>query len=155
MGADWRGTTSSISELLSSLHSEPLFRDSFTDVTIILPDKTQVRAHKLVLALTSPRFEANFYGPLADDANADTFTVTDVSSKTFRSFLDFIYNSGKVENLETIDYFSLLEAGHRYLHKGLIKHCTQMLSKYISKLEVSEELVDFINNQSSSQLVHL
>ena len=146
MGADWRGTAKSISELLFSLQKEPsLIRDSFTDVTIILPDKTRVRAHKFVLVLASPRFEALFCGPWADKANSDTFTVNDVNSQTFRNFLDFIYNSGKMENLGIDDYWSLLEAGHLYIHKGLIKHCTQKLSKHIKKLEVSEELVDFIN----------
>ena len=146
MGADWRGTAQSISELLFSLYKEtPLIRDSFTDVTIILPDKTQVRSHKVVLVLASPRFEAHFCGPWADKDNSDTFTVKDVSSKTFRNFLDFIYSSGKVENLNTDDYWSLLEAGHLYIYKGLIKHCTKKLSKLIKKLEVSEELVDFIN----------
>ena len=89
MGTDWRGTGSGISELLSSLHKEPsAVRDSFTDVTIILPDKTRVRAHKFVLVLASPRFEAHFCGPWSDDENADTFTVNDVSSQTFRNFLD-------------------------------------------------------------------
>ena len=146
MGADWRGTAQSISEILSSLYKElPIIRDSFTDVTIILPDKTRVRAHKFVLVLASPRFEAHFFGPWADKANSDTFTVNDVNSQTFRNFLDFIYNSGKMENLGIDDYWSLLEAGHLYIHKGLIKHCTQKLSKHIKKLEVSEELVDFIN----------
>ena len=146
MGADWRGTGSSISELLSSLHKEqPSIRDSFTDVTIILPDQTRVRAHKFVLVLASPRFEAHFYGPWADDANADTFMVDDVSSQTFRNFLDFIYNSGKMNNLGISDYWSLLEAGHLYIHKGLIKHCTRKLSKHIKTLDASKEMVNFIN----------
>ena len=56
MGADWRGTGSSISELLSSLQSETLLQ-------------TRVRAHKCVLVLASPRFEAHFYGPWAEEAN--------------------------------------------------------------------------------------
>ena len=146
MGNDWRGITSSISELLSRLHKEPsAVRDSFTDVTIILPDKTRVRAHKFVLVLASPRFEAQFCGPWADNENADTFTVNDVTSQTFRNFLDFIYNSGKMKNLDISDYWSLLEAGHLYIHKGLIEHCTQKLSKHIRNLEASEEMVDFIN----------
>ena len=146
MGADWRGTGSSISELLSSLHKEqPSIRDSFTDVTIILPDQTLVRAHKFVLVLASPRFEAHFYGPWAEEANAETFMVNDVSSQTFRNFLDFIYNSGKMETLGISDYWSLLEAGHLYIHKGLIKHCTKKLSKHIKKLDASEDTVNFIN----------
>ena len=141
--AEWRGTDSSISELLSSLYKEPsAVRDSFTDVTIILPDKTRVRAHKFVLMLASPRFEAHFCGLWA--ANDETFTVSDVSSQTFRNFLDFIYNSGKIENLGISDYWSLLEAGHLYIHKGLIRHCTKELSKYIQKLG-TKEMGDFIN----------
>ena len=55
--------------------------------------QTRVRAHKFVLLLASPRFEAHFYGPWAEEANADTFMVNDVSSQTFRNFLDFIYNT--------------------------------------------------------------
>ena len=84
-------------------------------------------------------------GPWADQTKCETFTVNDVSSKTFKNFLDFIYKSGKMENLDIGDYWSLLEAGHLYIHKGLIKHCTRKLSKHIKKLEVSEEMVDFIN----------
>ena len=146
MATEWRGTATSISELLSSLCKEPpLVRDSLTDVTIILPDKTRVIAHKFVLVLASPRFEALFCGPWADQTKCETFTVNDVSSKTFKNFLDFIYKSGKMENLDIGDYWSLLEAGHLYIHKGLIKHCTRKLSKHIKKLEVSEEMVDFIN----------
>ena len=146
MATDWRDTATSITELLSSFYKEPpLVRDSFTDVTINLPDKTQVRAHKFVLVLASPRFEAHFFGLWADQVKSDKFTVNDVSSETFRNFLDFIYNSGNIENLSAGDYCSLLEAGHLYIHKGLIKHCTQKLKKHIEKLEVSEEMVDFIN----------
>ena len=84
-------------------------------------------------------------GQWADQTKCETFTVNDVSSKTFKNFLDFIYKSGKMENLDIGDYWSLLEAGHLYIHKGLIKHCTRKLSKHIKKLEVSEEMVDFIN----------
>ena len=144
MCADWRGIGCSISELLYNLHKEPsAVRDSFTDVTILLPDKTRVRAHKFILVLASPRFEAHFCGLWAEDA--ETFTVRDVSSKTFRHFLDFIYNSGKVDDYDISDCWSLLEAGHLYIHKGLIKHCTEKLSQYIRKLEASEEMVDCIN----------
>ena len=147
MSTDWRGTDSSISKLLSSLYKEPpLVRDSFTDVTIILPDKTQVRAHKFVLVLASPRFEALFCGPWADQVKSDTLTVNDLNSEMLRNFLAFIYNSGNMENLDIGDYWSLLEAGHLYILKGLIKHCTRKLHKHIKKLEVSEELVDFINH---------
>ena len=79
MPADWRGRTSSLSDLVSSLHREPAStRDSFTDVTIILPDNTRIRAHKFVLAVASPRFEAMFFGVFTN--KGDTFTVNDVES---------------------------------------------------------------------------
>ena len=144
MGADWRGSTSNLSDLVSNLHREPAsIRDSFTDVTIILPDNTEIKAHKFVLAVASPRFEAMFFGVFAD--NGDTFTVKDIESQTFKNLIDYIYNSGNETNLETSDYWSLLEAAHLYVHKGLIQHCNTKLSRHIRNFEVSEELVNFIN----------
>ena len=146
MGAIWRGNSSNLSDLVANLHKAPGSTwDSFTDVTIILPDNTQIRAHKFVLAVASPWFEAQFFSSWADQG--DTLTVTDVESQTFRNFIEYIYSSGRVKNLATSDYWSLLEAGHFYLHKGLIQHCNKKLKRHIKKLGVlvSEEVVDFIN----------
>ena len=146
MGAIWRGNSSNLSDYVTNLYKAPgSIRDSFTDVTIILPDKTRIRAHKFVLAVASPWFEAHFFSSWADQG--DTLTVTDVESQTFRNFIEYIYSSGRVKNLATSDYWSLLEAGHFYLHKGLIQHCNKKLKRHIKKLgvSVSEEVVDFIN----------
>ena len=74
-----------------------------------------------------------FFGVFAK--KGDTFTVNDVESQTFRNLI----------HLGTSDYWSLLEAAHLYVHKGLIQHCNTKLSRHIKNFEVSEELVNFIN----------
>lgn len=43
------------------------------------------RAHRLILAVRSPVFEAMFYGPLAD--GADHVDITDIDSSAFKSML--------------------------------------------------------------------
>ena len=83
---DWRGGDYKMTDLISRLHSRP-DRDAFTDVTFILPDGSQLKAHKFVLAVASPVFEAQFFGPLAESSNDNPMTVhiKDVDSTAFRS----------------------------------------------------------------------
>lgn len=57
-----------------------------TDVKFIVgPEKTMYHAHRLILALRSPVFEAMFYGGLAE--RGDTVTIPDVSSDGFSHLL--------------------------------------------------------------------
>ena len=80
---------------------------------------TLFQAHRLILAIASPFFEAQFFGLLAGDHN-DTDEVKDVDSDAFRRLLDFIYNSGPVDwDMDSIEYWNLLHAAHMYLVPGL------------------------------------
>ena len=75
MTTDWRERSVNLSDLVKKLyHGPPEVRDAFTDVTFVLDDNSELNAHKLILALASPMFEAKFYGPLADK-NQDTFEM--------------------------------------------------------------------------------
>ena len=89
---DWRGGDYKMTDLISRLHSRP-DRDAFSDVTFILPDGSQLKAHKFVLAMASPVFEAQFFGPLADSSNNNPVTIKDVDSTGFRWLIDCIYKS--------------------------------------------------------------
>ena len=130
-------------------------RDLFTDVTFIFSDKTELRAHKLILALVSPRFEALFFGPFAEKGK-DLFEVTDVDGPVFRAMIDYIYGNGYVEEDETaweesikytsfcMDLAKLLEAAHLYLVEGLMKYCEEALEKTMGDLLLEEFTDDFI-----------
>nr|CAB3480461.1 unnamed protein product [Digitaria exilis] len=48
------------------------------------------QAHKSVLAIRSPVFEAELYGPVGED-NRETITIEDMEPAIFRALLQFIY----------------------------------------------------------------
>ena len=152
MTTDWRERSVDLSDLIKKLHhGPPEVRDAFTDITFILDDNSEIRAHKLILALASPMFEAQFYGPLADK-NQDTFEVTEVEAGTFRKMVTFVYSSGYIEGCESDNnemYWSLLEAANFFLLEGLIDHCNNELKKFILTINSPEGQIHFINKASS------
>ena len=136
-----------MTHLISKLHRRPSY-DSYTDITFKLPDGSTVPAHKLILAVASPFFEAQFYGLLASDHN-NSLEIKDVDSNAFRRLLDFIYNSGPLDwDMDSIEYWNLLHAAHMYLVPGLITHCNDKLSDFMSSLEDNDELVAHVNRAS-------
>ena len=133
-----------MTHLISKLHRRPS-SDSYTDITFKLPDGGTVPAHKLILAIASPFFEAQFYGLLASDHNGSV-EIKDVDSSAFRRLLDFIYNSGPMDwDMDSIEYWNLLHAAHMYLVPGLIEHCNDKLSDFMTSLEDNEELIAHVN----------
>ena len=107
--SDWREGSYCMKNLVSKLYHRP-HDSSYTDVTFRLPNGSSVAAHRLVLALASPFFEAQFYGLLASDI-AGPIEIKDVESNAFRRVLEFIYNSGEIdwEATESLDYWSLMQ----------------------------------------------
>ena len=133
---DWRGGAFKMTDLVSRLHSRP-DRDAFTDVTFILPDGSHLKAHKFVLAVASPVFEAQFFGPFADPSNNDPVTVKDVDSTAFRRLIGCIYKSstdipeaGIGDQVE--EYWLLLQAAHMYLISSVIHDCDRSIVDYLS-----------------------
>ena len=63
------------------------------DVTFLLSDGTELKAHKLILASASPYFEALFYGPLANNNEpVQKVEVKDVEGDVFRIIIQFPVN---------------------------------------------------------------
>ena len=79
MAEDWRDGSSCMQHLIAKLHLRQtqgdflpiiqislapisLFPENFSDVTFKLPDGSSVPGHRLILAIASPFFEAQFYG---------------------------------------------------------------------------------------------
>ena len=141
--SDWRTPASgdreiplNLATLFAILHLSS--EDKHHDVTFKLPDGGEVGGHKIVLAVASPVFEAQFYGPMAAD-NTDVVTVRDVEPGAFRMLLDCIYNSGIPDawDLTCEEYWDLLYAAHMYLLPKLMKDCEAKLEEYIESLSVS------------------
>ena len=72
-----------------------------------------------------------------------------MDSNTFSRLLDFIYNSGPLDwDMDSIEYWNLLHAAHMYLVPGLIKHCNDKLSNFMTYLDDNDELIAHVNRAS-------
>ena len=126
-----------MTDLISRLHSRP-DRDAFSDVTFSLPDNSQLKAHKFVLAMASPVFEAQFFGPFADSSNNNPVTIKDVDSTAFRRLIDCIYKSStkfleKEINIKEHfqDYWLLLQAAHMYLVSNVMTDVSSYIEEHV------------------------
>ena len=133
-----------MTHLIAKLHNRSP-TETYTDIAFKLPDGGSVSAHRLILAIASPFFEAQFYGLLASDHNG-VIVIKDVDSSAFRRLLDFIYNSGPLDwDMDSIEYWNLLHAAHMYLVPGLIEHCNEKLSDFMTTLDDTDELIAHVN----------
>ena len=89
------------------------------DVTFLLSDGTELKAHKLILATASPYFEALFYGPLANNNEpVQKVEVKDVEADIFRIIIQSIYYSGRFHiDVQRQDdkFLAIMEAADMYL----------------------------------------
>jgi len=144
---DWREESYCMKSLIHKLYNRSQ-SNNFTDVTFKLPDGSVVAAHKLILAVASPFFEAQFYGLLATDDSI--VVVENVESTSFRRVLEFIYKSGDIEwTMDNMEYWNLLQAAHMYLVPGLINLCNSKLSSFLNTITDNRELVEHVNRASA------
>ena len=85
---DWRQGECLLPALVGKFYDQ----QSFMDVTFQLADSSTVAANELLLAITSPVFEAIFFIHLAD-RNLREVRVEDVKPSGFKRLVHFIYNS--------------------------------------------------------------
>ena len=115
---DWRGGTLNMVDLVWNLHDKPEGQ-SMADVTFLLSDGTELKAHKLILATASPYFEALFYGPLANNNEpVQKVEVKDVEADIFRIIIQSIYYSGRFHiDVQRQDdkFLAIMEAADMYL----------------------------------------
>ncbi|EES14737.1 BTB/POZ and MATH domain-containing protein 1 [Sorghum bicolor] len=115
------------------------------DVTFIVGGET-FAAHKILLAMRSPVFKAQLYGPMSE-AKAEHVTIQDMQPAVFRTLLHFIYtdslpldyHGGGTYNCEMI--WHLLEAADRYAVDRLSLVCQSILCKNLDVENVSTTLV--------------
>ena len=96
---DWRNGSQDLKLLMQRFFWSQDFNGS-TDVTFQLPDGSELKAHKIILAVSSEVFYSQFFGPLADKT-VDTVKVADeIDADSFRVMIESIYNSGNVPDLD-------------------------------------------------------
>ncbi|XP_068621396.1 uncharacterized protein [Battus philenor] len=90
----------------------------WSDCTFFVCDK-KFKAHKLILGISSPVFEAMFYGPLS--SNNDVI-ITDIEPDIFQQMLNYIYTD-KVDITTIEEAFELLYVSRKYLLDPLSEVC--------------------------------
>ncbi|KAM3964677.1 kelch-like protein 41a [Aphomia sociella] len=106
------------------------------------------KAHKLILGISSPVFEAMFYGPLS--TNNDVI-ITDIEPDIFQLVLNYIYTD-KVEISSVEQAFELLYASRKYLLQSLIDMCITYIQENISVDNVIE-ILNYPENLHGKQLI--
>lgn len=103
------------------------------------------KAHKLILGISSPVFEAMFYGPLA---SSEDIKVTDIQPDTFQLLINYIYTD-TVDMTSVEQAFELLYASRKYLLEQLSDMCIAYIQANISVDNVIEVLnyPDFMHDK--------
>ena len=138
--------------------------DLFSDVKFVVPKvvgesetKQAISAHKLVLSISSPVFEAMFYGELAE--TGDSIELPDCEYDSLLELFRFIYSDDVIlsgsnvmavlylakkymvpsladkcteylqNNLEPSNVFSILPSAEKYEEKTLVDQCWKVIDK--------------------------
>lgn len=94
------------------------------------------KAHKLILGISSPVFEAMFYGPLSTEKD---IMITDIEPDVFQLILNYIYTDN-VEITSTDQAFDLLYASKKYFLDHLTETCIGYIQANVSVDNVIEVL---------------
>ncbi|XP_037416915.1 BTB/POZ and MATH domain-containing protein 2-like [Triticum dicoccoides] len=103
-------------------------------------------AHKLVLAIRSPVFKAEFYGPMKETAGTPLITIKDMQPGVFKALLHFIYTDSLqiTDDLEGNDRVEmvqhLLVAADRYDMEKLKLVCQRILCENLDVENVATML---------------
>lgn len=113
-----------------------LLTDEWSDCGFSVSGK-DFKAHKLILGISSPVFEAMFYGPLSTDS---IVVITDIEPEIFQLILNYIYTD-KVEISSIEEAFELLYASRKYL----LDHLGNMCIAYIQANISADNVIEILN----------
>ena len=123
----------SLIQVLQDLH---LSEDS-SDITIICDDE-KFPCHKFILSSRSDVFKTMLAMPDSKEQQDGVISIDDVSAKTMRTFLKFMYKDDL--EIEEIDC-NLLMAAEKYNFKKLFNICLKQVTKMIKTDTVMEIII--------------
>ena len=123
---------------LSKCMQEARQSNLFTDVTLIVADGKEFKAHKVVLASQSEFFKTRFASRWSG-SSGDKVEMTDVPASIMEGILSYMY-TGIVTNIQQIAY-QLLPAAEEYALVGLRGMCEQTLAKSLTIKTVADVLI--------------
>lgn len=122
--APWQKGLSHPLERLSSLYDHA----ELSDLTITFPsDKLSLKVHRLILAMSSPVFEAMFYGPMAEKGD---LTLPEDPPEAFTFLMGYIYKGNA--SLPDIEMAVMVyKLASKYQMSSLCSVCSQYLQSHV------------------------
>ncbi|XP_012541605.1 BTB/POZ domain-containing protein 1 isoform X2 [Monomorium pharaonis] len=120
---DWQTSKQKLSERGQHL----LETGQWSDCNFIVgqePQQQTLKGHKLFLAMSSPVFEAMFFGGMAE--KNDPIPIRDVQPEAFKALLEYIYTD-KVELGSFELACELCYCAKKYMLPSLVEECTKYL----------------------------
>jgi hypothetical protein len=115
----------------------------FTDVTLVVADGKEFKAHKAILAAQSPFFKTRFEGRWSDGRDPENITtrveMPDVTEVVMDTILSYLY-TGKATDIKKIA-FQVLPTAEEYGIEGLQKMCEEALAETLTDENVFDILV--------------
>jgi hypothetical protein len=128
---------------LSNVMDEARRSNLFTDVTLVVADGKEFKAHKAVLAAQSPFFKTRFEGRWSDGRDPENITtrveMTDVPEVVMDTVLSYLY-TGKATDIRKIA-FQVLPIAEEYGIEGLQKMCEEALAETVTDKNVVDILI--------------
>jgi speckle-type POZ protein len=109
------------------------------DVSFSVEGET-VEAHRFVLAMRSPVFRAELYGPMMEARTGQRITIKDMQPAVFRALLHFIYTDSLHLEGDTEMVRLLLVAADRYAMERLKLVCQSILCEGLNADTVATTL---------------
>ena len=113
--------------------------DLFSDVKFVLPkavgeseSKQVISAHKLVLSISSPVFEAMFYSELAE--TTDTIELPDCEYDSLLELFRYMYSDEVI--LSGSNVMGVLYLAKKYMVPSLADKCTEYLQNNLDPSNV-------------------
>ncbi len=125
---------------LSKVMDEARHSCLFTDVTLVVADGKEFKAHKAVLASQSPFFKTRFEDRWSGQENGESrVEMTDVPEVVMDTVLSYLY-TGKATNIKKIA-FQVLPTAEEYGLEGLQKMCEEALAETVTDKNVVDILI--------------
>ncbi|XP_061392386.1 speckle-type POZ protein-like B [Musca vetustissima] len=114
-----------------------LASEEFCDVTLVAQDRTEFKAHKVVLCARSDVFRAMFRNDL-QEKKTGSITIDDMDSDVLKKLLNYIYTDEEIPKEMAADLFV---AANKYALVDLQKICEDMLIEVMSVDTVADILL--------------
>ncbi|XP_066979232.1 BTB/POZ domain-containing protein 6-B-like isoform X1 [Macrobrachium rosenbergii] len=131
-GLAWQNVLANPSQRLGALHNN----SRLADLTICFPghDLPSIKAHRLVLAMSSPVFEAMLFGPLAEGPE---LYLHEDPPEAFEWLLEYVYK-GQTQLPGVRQAVQIYQLASKYQMEPLIKLCSDHLRASLTASNLPE-----------------